>query len=91
MMQSESAATQPLCPKSNYNLRRVNGRSEVEFTVSEDEDPLKQDAEEDMVVISINEVDSSGNVVRSKVMEADKVPALPTGAVTVIDDDSQKK
>lgn len=92
MMQSESAATQPLCRKSHYNLRRVNGRNEVEFTVCEDdEDPLKQVVEEDRIIISIKEVDSSGSVVSSKTMESDKVAAFPTGSVTVVRDESQKK
>jgi hypothetical protein len=92
MMQSESAATQPLCRKSHYNLRRVSGRNEVEFTVCEDEeDPLKQEVEEDKIIISIKEVDNSGSVVCSKTMEGDKVPSLPAGAVTVIHNDSQKK
>jgi hypothetical protein len=90
MMQSQSGAPQPLCSSSHYNLRQTSGRSEVEFTVSEDEDdPDSQDEDGGKIVISITEVDNSGNVVCSKVMETEEVPALPPGDVTLIQDGSK--
>ncbi|PNF19266.1 hypothetical protein B7P43_G08003 [Cryptotermes secundus] len=90
MMQSQSGAPQPLCSSSHYNLHQTSGRSEVEFTVSEEEDdPDSQEEEGGKIVISFTEVDDSGNVVCSKVMETDEVPVLPPGEVTVIEDASK--
>jgi hypothetical protein len=92
MMRSESGAVQPVCGNSRYNLRRVSGRNEVEFTVSVDEDdPQKQVAEGSKILISFKELDSSGNVVHSKMMEADELAALPSGTVTLIHDGGQMK
>jgi hypothetical protein len=92
VMQSQSGAVQPLCGNRHYNLHQVSGRSEVEFTVSEEEDdPDNQEEEGGKIVISFTEVDKSGNVVCSKVMETDEVPVLPAGDVTLIQDGSQMK
>jgi hypothetical protein len=91
MMQSQSGAAQPLCGSSHYNLRQVSDRSEFEFTVSEDEDDPDSQEEGGKIVISFTEVDNSGNVVCSKVVETDQVPALPPGDVTLIQDGSQMK
>lgn len=91
-MQSQSGAAQPLCGSSHYNLRQASDKSEVEFTASEGEDNRKgQEDEAGKIVISFTEVDNTGNVVCSKVMETDEVPALPPADATLIQDGSQMK
>ncbi|PSN35356.1 hypothetical protein C0J52_11505 [Blattella germanica] len=88
MLESESGAPQqPTCRQ--YNLRRMNGQNSesVVFTLSEDEDdPEEQPVSGGRILISIEELDSSGNVVRRKVMEAEEVPIMPPGNVTLIED-----
>lgn len=91
MMRSQSH-TQMLCGSSQYNLHQVNGRNGVEITVAEDKvEPQKQDTGGNKIVISFKEVDNSGSVVHSKVIETEEVPALPPGAVTLVREGSQKK
>ena len=91
-MRSQSHASQLLCGSSQYNLHQVSGRNGVEITVAEDKgEPQKQDAGGNRIVISFKEVDNSGSVVHSKVIETEEVPALPPGAVTLVREGSQKK
>jgi hypothetical protein len=92
VMQSQSGAAQPLCGSHHYNLHEVSSSSEVQFAVSEEEDdPDSQEDERGKIVISFTEVDNSGKVVCSKVMETDEVPALPPEDATLIQDGSQMK
>jgi hypothetical protein len=92
MMRSQSHATELLCGSSQYNLHQVNGRNGVEITVAEDKaEPQKQDAGGSRILIAFKEMDNSGSVVRSKVMETEEVPALSAGAVTLVRDGSQMK
>lgn len=97
MMQSQSHATQMLCGSSQYNLHQVSGRNGVEITVAEDKgaedkgETQKQDTGGNRILISFKEVDNSGSVVRSKVIETEEVPALPSGAVNLVRDGSQMK
>ncbi|KAJ9576162.1 hypothetical protein L9F63_006984 [Diploptera punctata] len=91
MMQSEcSGSQQPVCASSHYSLRRMNSSNDepIMFTVSEDEDDPEEQPEtgRSRILISIEEIDSCGNVVRSKVMEAEEVPTMPSGNVILIQD-----
>ena len=90
-MQSESGgAQQAMCRRGRYNLRRVSGNSDdsIIFTLSEEEDdPEEQPTKgSSRILISIEELDSCGNVIRSKVMEAEEVPSMPSGNVILIQD-----
>lgn len=91
MMQSESGGPQqPMRRSGRYKLRRMNSINEepAMFTVSEDEDDPEEPPvmSSTRILISIEELDSCGNVVRSKVMEAEEVPSMPSGNVILIQD-----
>ena len=92
MMRSQPHATQLLCGSSQYNLHQVNGRNGVEITVAEDKDePQKQDTGGNRTLVSFKEGDNSAaSVVRSKVIEIEEVPALPSGAVSLVRDGHMK-
>jgi hypothetical protein len=48
-----------------------------------------QGAERDRILITIMELDCSGNVVFSKEIKTEELSVLPPGSVTIIEDGSQ--
>lgn len=86
MLRDRSSEEPKVFLDKTYNLRRLPSRTQypsAEFEVSEECDNLQEAPKK--ILITIEELDDKGNVIKSRVMETEEVPVMSLEN-TLVDD-----